>query len=251
MIKIDEIRELTAGHALVREIDVVPKGHVRLETAFLYPDGSSIDVFVRNDAPLRLSDLGQTTTWLLDMQLRPWLSKKRQRFVAEALRLHGVEQAGGALELRLASPNSLVAGIVSLGQAAVRVADLTYTRRSALLTLVTEELEEFLSDENFEFEANATLPGRANTSVKVDFLVTGPGRKSAIQTLASGSGSQAHIAANEIFKRWYDLRDRPENRITVFDDRTDVYRDEDLDRLRDFSDVVAISDKQTLSDLLA
>ena len=79
----------------------------------------------------------------------------------------------------------------------------------------------------------------------------GPRKRSAIQTLTSGNSSQAHINANEIFKRWCDLSERTENRITVFDDRSDVYRDEDLNRLADFSDVVALSDRQTMIDLLA
>ena len=41
-----------------------------------------------------------------------------------------------------------------------------------------------------------------------------------------------------------------EQRVTVLDDRADVHRDEDVQRLRDVSDVVALSDRQTLYDLL-
>ncbi|MGJ8495971.1 DUF1828 domain-containing protein, partial [Glaesserella parasuis] len=97
-----------------------------LETGFLYPDGSSVDVFVVEESALlrtiKLSDLGQTMSWLLDVQVKPWLSKKRQRFVEDALRVHGVHQAGGALELPLASLDGLVEGVVKLGQACVRVA---------------------------------------------------------------------------------------------------------------------------------
>jgi len=43
----------------------------------------------------------------------------------------------------------------------------------------------------------------------------------------------------------------PEQRITVLDDRHDVYRDDDIARLKELSDVVAFSDRQTLRDLLA
>jgi len=38
--------------------------------------------------------------------------------------------------------------------------------------------------------------------------------------------------------------------VTVFDDRFNVYRDDDLRHLRDLSDVVALSDRQTIADLL-
>ncbi len=64
---------------------------------------------------------------------------------------------------------------------------------------------------------------------------------------------QAHIQAKEIFRRWYDLDvpERPEQRVTVFDDSVDVYRDEDLERLKSLSDVIALSDRRALVDLLA
>jgi hypothetical protein len=257
MIEQSEIERRVQGHGLVRRVDTLPKGHVRIETAFLYPDGSSVDVFLVDDAPLfapgKLSDFGQTTSWLLDVQIRPWLSKKRQRFVEDALRIYGVEQHGGALEFSLESLDQLTDGLVKLGQACVRVADLSYTRRSSFTTAITEELEEFIGDSELEFEVNKELIGRHGRPVRVDFLVHGQRTSSALLTLASGSASQAHVAANEIFRRWYDLDspERAEQRITVLDDRHDVYRDDDIARLKELSDVVAFSDRQTLRDLLA
>jgi Domain of unknown function DUF1828 len=257
MIEQSEIERRVQGHGLVRRVDTLPKGHVRIETAFLYPDGSSVDVFLVDDAPLfaprKLSDFGQTTSWLLDVQVRPWLSKKRQRFVEDALRIYGVEQHGGALEFSLESLDRLTDGLVKLGQACVRVADLSYTRRSSFTTAITEELEEFIGDSELEFDVNKELVGRHGSPVRVDFLVHGQRTSSALLTLASGSASQAHVAANEIFRRWYDLNspERGEQRITVLDDRHDVYRDDDIARLKDLSDVVAFSDRQTLRDLLA
>lgn len=135
----DEIRHESDGHALVRSIDELRSGVVRLETAFLYADGSSVDVFVHRPEALFpslvLTDFGQTTAWLLDVQVKPWLSKRRARFVEDALRLYGVSQVGGALELALESVDRLLPGVVQLGQACVRVADLTYTRRSSLAAL--------------------------------------------------------------------------------------------------------------------
>jgi hypothetical protein len=257
MIDANEIRTRAEGHGVIRNVDQIEKGHVRLETAFLYPDGSSIDVFVVEESALframKLSDLGQTTSWLLDVQVKPWLSKKRQRFVEDALRIYDVRQAGGALERPLVSADALIDGVVKLAQACVRVADLAYTRRSSLQSSVTEDLEEILADSELDFEPNRELEGRHGTKVRVDFLVKGPRVSSALLALASGSTSQAHVVANEIFRRWYDLDvpARAVNRVTVFDDRFDVYREEDLRRLRDVSDVIAISDRQTLKDVLA
>ncbi len=257
MIDPEEIKRRVEGHSLIRSVDQLPKGHVRMETEFLYPDGSSVDVFIVQESPLlpaaKLSDLGQTTSWLLDIQVRPWLSKKRQRFLEDALRIYDVKQSGGALERALPSMDELIQGVVKLGQACVRVADLTYTRRSSLQTSVAEDLEEFLVDAELPFDTNAELDGRHGTKVRVDFLVRGPSVESALLALASGNASQAHIAANEVFRRWWDLDvpGRTKQLVTVFDDRFDVYREEDLQRLRDVSDVVALSDREAMKDLLA
>ncbi len=257
MSRLEDIRTRLDGHTLVRSVDAVDKGHVRIETAFLYPDGAHVDIFVPHDEPLfppaRLTDLGQTMSWLLDLQVRPWLSKKRQRLVEDALRLYDVEQQGGELIARLPGEDALMDGIVRLGQACVRVADIANTRRTSLQTGVSEEVEEVLADAEVDYEPNAELQGRFGAMVRVDFLVTGRRTRSALLTLASANTSQAHVIANEIFRKWYDLETpaRSEQRVTVFDDRHDTYRTEDLDRLRGISDVVALSEKQTLQDLVA
>lgn len=39
--------------------------------------------------------------------------------------------------------------------------------------------------------------------------------------------------------------------MTVFDDRYDVYRKEDLERLREKSQVIGLSDRTSIVDLLA
>ena len=87
----------------------------------------------------------------------------------------------------------------------------------------------------------------------MDFLVSGARTKSALLTLSNQSSSQAHVLANEIFRRWYDLDvpARTEQRVTILDDRYDTYREEDLRRLRDKSEVLALSDRRGIGDLLA
>lgn len=257
MFSVDDIRIRLADHSLVRDIDTTERGHIRIETAFLYPEGSNIDLFVVQDAPrlpsLRLSDLGQTYQGLLDLQVRPWLSKKRQAFVDDALRIYDVSLNGGALELPLASADVLMPGIVRLGQACVRVADLIYTRRSALQLPMTEEVEELIADAELAYVPGAELDGRFGNRVRVDFLVNGARTSSAVLTLSSANTTQAHVQANEIFRRWYDLNipARTEHRVTIFDDRFDTYREEDLRRIREHSDLLPLSDRTGIRDVLA
>lgn len=256
MTELPELQRMLAGHPLVRGLDRLPTGPVRIETAFLYPDGASIDLFIAEgpaqSAERRLTDLGQTMSWLLDVQVKPWLSRKRQGYLEDALRLYKVEQRGGELTRPLSQDSDLLPGIVSLGQACVRVSDLMFTKRSAMVTAFTEQVEEVLNDVDVPYAPNVELQGRFGNLVRVDFVTTGPGVQSAILTLSSGNPSQAHVAATEVFRRWYDLQipARHEQRVTVLDDRTDVYREEDIRRLRELSDVVALSDRQTLTDLL-
>jgi hypothetical protein len=260
MPNIQEIELFANDLCMVRSKDVVPKGHLRFETKFLYPDRSSVDLFVVNAAQQKLmpglpvlSDLGQTTAWLADVQVRPWQSKKRQRFLDDAIYILDVRQNGGALETVFA-PNhqGLEDAIIRLGQACVRVADLSFTRRSSLVVNVTDEVEELISDADLAYQANVSLPGRYGTVI-VDFLVEGRRRRSAVLTLAAQSTASARTMATDVFRKHYDLNDpqRDEQRVTVFDDRVDVYRDEDLDRLRGVCEVVPLSARKDLVALLA
>lgn len=257
MTDVAHVQALLRGHTLVRSVEQIRTGPIRIETEFLYPDGSSIDLFLVEDQDLfrknRLSDLGQTMSWLLDVQIKPWLSRKRQGFIEDALRIYGVEQRGGELVRTISGLDGLVPSIVALGQSCIRVADLMFTKRSAIVAAFTEQVEEVLSDVEVPYIPNAEIEGRHGRKVRVDFLAEGRSTKSAILTLSSGNTSQAHIAANEIFSRWYDLDipTRDEQRVTLFDDRVDVYRKNDLERLRDLSQLVAFSDRQTLIDLVA
>jgi hypothetical protein len=157
MIALDQVQQQLQDRSIVRTIDVVPRGHIRIMTGLLYPDGSSVDVFIVNDTPeipaggepaqpLRLSDLGQTVAWLLDVGVRPWLSKKRQAFIDDVLRLYDVRQAGGELILDSRPGDDLTVGILRLAQACIRVADLTFTRRASLQSPFSEDVEEVLAD---------------------------------------------------------------------------------------------------------
>lgn len=257
MIKLADIRDKLKCEALIRAVDQLPKGHVRIETALRYPDGGSIEVFVLDRDPLLpptvLSDLGHTTAWLLDVQIKPWLSKKRQALVDDVLNIHGVRQSGGALELDFVSIDEVETKVVVLAQACLRIADLTFTRRASLQSVFSDDVEEVLVDSNLPYEPNAEIEGRFNVPVRVDYLVHGPKRDTALMGWSSGNASQAHTVANEIFRKWYDL-DVPmrlEHRVTVFDDRYDVYRTEDMERIKNYSDLIALSDRRAVSDALA
>lgn len=255
----DDLRALAARVCMVKGIDTVPRGHVRLETRFKYPDRSSVDLFIQNPTQtgerLVLTDLGQTTLWLNDLQVRPWQSKKRSRFIEDALHVLEIRQAGGAFEVDFQmSQESLMDAVVRLGQACVRVADLTFTRRSTQQVYAGEELEEIISDAELLYETDAPLAGRHGIVIQVDFLVHGRRRDSAVLTLGSQTQTSAHATSIEVFRKMYDLKvpDRTEQLVAVFDDRFhELYRPEDLNRLSEVSEVFPLSQKRDIQAALA
>lgn len=250
--------EILHDLCMVREIDRVQRGHVRMETKFKYPDGGSIDLFVKHSHPdlflatRTLTDFGQTMSWLADMQVRPAQSKKRQRFVDDALRVLDVKQNGGALECDFeVAHDSLEDAVIRLGQACVRVADLAFTRRS-LPAPATEEVEEMLAEADLRYEPDATLVGQFGNVVTVDFLVWGRRSQSALLTLSSQTTHAAHASTNEVLRKLIDLEKRDEQRVTVYDDRFEnVYKPEDLKRIEQRSVLVPLSDHDEAVALLA
>jgi len=261
MIDLKQVKEQVEGHSLIYGTEALPKGHIRFETRFIYPDGDSIDAYLVDEGsrpPARVSDLGQTMDWLLTMQIKPWLSKKRQALLEDAIRIFQVQLKQGALEFLIKNLDELPVAIIRLGQACLRVADIMFTRRVSAQTVFSEEVEEILLDSELRVESNAEIPGRFGKPVRVDFLVYGPKARSAVMGFSSGNPSSAHTQANEIFRRWYDLENgkhqngkAPDQRVTIFDDRNNVYKDEDLERLKELSILLSFSDRPAIRDVLA
>jgi hypothetical protein len=263
MTTVEAVRAQLAGQACVVDVASLARGHIRIATDLRYPDGARIDVFVQGDGPLlqgvegptTLTDLGQTTAWLLDVGVRPWLSKKRSALIEDAVRVHGVERSGGELRLTMGPGETLPSAVLRLGQTCLRVADLTFTRRASLIAPFAEEVEEILGDAEIPYQAGVELPGRFGKLVAVDYLVTGKGQQSAILALTSSTQGGAHTVANEVFRRWFDLCETPgwgRQAVTIFDDRkVGLFRDDDLKRLELWSQVIGFSERGTIVATLA
>lgn len=131
-----DMQEIMAGierSALVLDVDTVPRGHVRITTGFLYPEGSSMDLFLVNtrftDGALKLTDFGSTLEWLMDLEVYPENSPAQTALLIAAARNCGVSFERGELELDLAALDELPDAIMRLGQTCLRLADLLYTTR--------------------------------------------------------------------------------------------------------------------------
>lgn len=185
--------------------------------------------------------------------LSPWTSEKRRSLVQDVLELHHVHQDGGELVCAVAGVDELGPRIIELGQACLRVSDLIFTKRMTITSSVVEQIESALDDAELSYRQNVDLHGRFGKPVRLDFLVEQPARPAAgILTLTSTTRSTAHATANEVFTKWYDVKESSDlgRRLTVFDDRQDLYRMDDLERLEDVCELVALSDTRRLVSLL-
>lgn len=96
MFDVGDVRKLISQNKYVVGVDVVPKGHIRIETSSLYPDGTSIAVFLLNNRPATLSDLGQTTSQLSGLRYTSE-SVSQQRRVVSVLENYSVQPDGRSL----------------------------------------------------------------------------------------------------------------------------------------------------------
>lgn len=262
MFTVAQAEEFLGQNALVAGIDSVPKGHIRIETGFLYPDGSSIDVFLENNPGMldvtrpKLTDFGGTWAWLQTLDMKPNKSPTQKLFFNKIMEVYGCCLVGSSIELQLDRLEELPMGIMKLGQACLRTADTIYTKRFRLQNGFNQEVEEFILEVASEYEPGAAIPLRSGEIIKVDFKVKGIKVDTAIQTLASGNAQYAHQRAVEINARWDDLRELSEwlgtgnQCLTVFDDSSNVYDSQDIARLERKSTVLPLSDTENLSVLL-
>lgn len=253
LFNVNDLRATLLRHCpLIADISLLPsQQYIRIETGMLYPDGSSIDVFLHEEiGGYELTDLAQTTAWLLNLQIKPWQSKKRQQFLDNALGTYGASRRDGELVLRVHRPEEISDGVLRLAQTCLRVADLMYTRRTMSLSSFNDLVEEIIADTELPYEPEYTLNGAYGNLVTVNFLVMGR-RQSAVLTLSGQSPSQSHTPAIEVFRKWHDLETTwPHQKITVLDDRV-TYRDEDIQRIARLSTVMPFSNREQIQQALA
>jgi hypothetical protein len=249
-----KIKDFVKEFSLVHQCDVVQNGMLRIATPFYYPNGSQIDLFLEStpDAlfpQLELSDYGQTADYLLDMQLKPWSTKNRRRLITDICEALEVKQQSGRFYIPLNFEelnNHFSSSIVKLAQACIRVADLSFTQRLQMAGTFQENIEEFISNADLQYEPDVELVGKFGNSVRVDFQVRGQTITSLIQTLSTPTPTNAHSKSVEVFTRWYDLLEHRANNqfVTVFDTTTTVYKEYDFKRLQELSTVLGFPEEQ-------
>ena len=248
----DNVQNLVSGFSLVEKCDVVKNGMLRLATPFQYPNGEKIDLFLgRQDHLFEkwiLTDLGQTTAYLLDLHIKPWTTKRRKQLVSDICSTLDVQSEGGQFQIVLSEQQlpEVSEAMVRLAQTCIRVSDLALTQRLRASGIFREDFEEFLDAVDVPYESPIILPGQFGKQVEIDFRVQGQRVSSLVQTLSTANPVASHQMSTEAFRRWYDLANQRNQHqfVSVYDTSTDSFRDDDLARLASVSTLIGYPAEQ-------
>jgi hypothetical protein len=257
MYTINDILKVLKCYPLALEADAISSSLIRIRTALKYPDGSNRDVFVEQPENVldfshsKVTDLGATFEWLFGAGIRAVQSSRRRAFVQDVASVLGVECNEGEISSWVLSEEQLPDTVMRVAQASLRVSDPLFTQRFIKGTELQEEFAEFLDARSLAFSERVTVAA-PNREVVFPFEVHGKTAKSWIQLLGSRSADAAHSSSIEAFTRWYDTRGiTPEvQRITVFDDGTNVYRGSDVLRFAEVSQLIPWSDQSSIEETL-
>jgi len=217
--------------------------YVRVRTPFLYPDGGVVDVFVRErDGNVTVTDLGEALGWPRQQTFGGKRSPKQHRLLQDICLTLGVELFKGQLIARANNSAALTDLIVRVAQAAVRTGDLWFTTRTRSLEAVTDEVADYLQDQSLPYERGVKLAGRSGRDWTLDFQVLAPARSALVFVLASGARAGARRVAEHVVAGWHDLSQfkvgpQAARFVSLFDDTSDVWSDEDFRLVESISDV--------------
>ena len=249
--------ELLMRNGLGELFVVAPKGEfLRIRTPFWYPDGGVVDVFVKErNGVFTLTDLGESLGWLRMQTVASRRSPKQQKLVQDICTTNGVELFKGQLVFRCTDPTQFSHAVIRLGQSIVRVADLWFTTRTRSVESVTDEVGDLLQDRSIPFERGVKLAGRSGRDWTVDFQTRTPEQSSLVFVLASGSRAAARRVSEHVVTAWHDLNlvktgAQPMRFVSLFDDTSDVWADEDFKLVESVSDVCRLSQPDELEHVL-
>ena len=156
------------------------------------------------------------------------------------------EGAQFQIEVPEGSVATLGESVLRLAQACIRVSDIAFTGTHRGVSAFREQVEDFIEEKQLSYEPDYTLVGAKGNEVRIDFRVESLSRPSLVQTLSAGNEVSARHQADNVFTKWYDIREHGEQHqfMTVVDSSVDVLKLFDLRRILDFSEVIRFPSHQ-------
>jgi hypothetical protein len=252
MITDEQIVEALRAHCLVYAHRILSNGHIRIDTKLLYPDGASIAVFIEQGDLLRherriISDFGMTFAKLAEFRVNPRQPKTRFQTISEMIGDFGVRIVDDRLTLEFREATDLGNSLIDFSQACLRASCMIFNRRTTQQDSLSEEVRNVVLATGLHFEPNFRFQGPFQKEIEVDYRVTSPSNPSSILTLGG-----SHVQANEVFRKWSDLNylGVQDRMITIYDERRELERKEDLVRLERVSDVLSLVNRKGIQMLL-
>ena len=139
---------------------VLARGDVRVRTPMQYPDGGFVDVFVvrGEDGHHLVTDYGDAFGWLRMNSISGKLTPNQRTLVDDVALTLGVELDRGQLQL-VGDGAPLADHVQRLAQAAVRVADISFTFRAQTTDTVADDVDEWLRSRSFEVQRGVRQRG--------------------------------------------------------------------------------------------
>ena len=276
---IEELKEqLTSSLPPLFQCDALGENRFRVRTPLIFPDGGVVDVFVsKSDDLYTVTDYGDAMGWLDMRSAATGIAPKQRSLVADACRTHGIEIEGGHVMLRRISASDLAQSIMRVAQAEACVGDVWFTMPEATRMSqdmrspqvignaanprssedsTASDVDAWLRGKDLQIERKYRVKGVSEQTWSVDFRTRSPAGESLVFLLSARTRTTARRRVNEVVTAWFDLGGRGESHsqpafISLFDDTTGAWRDEDFNLLKQQSNVAFWSRKDELERLLA
>lgn len=229
----------------------------RIRTPYLYPDGDIIDLYLATEGQQTiLTDFGESVSWLKSQTLAQRKSVKQRQLINDICLTQGVEFYHGALTLRVNAADNFSSLVTRLAQAAVRVSDLWFTFRTRAVESITDEVQDFLTDRQVQYERGEPFVGRSGRPWRIDFHTRTPARTALINVLSSGSQAAAGRIVDHVVATWFDLNHlalgpQALRFVSLFDDTMDIWTPENIRLVGELSEVAYWSNPDDFQQLIA
>ncbi|MCH7713160.1 MAG: DUF1828 domain-containing protein [Chloroflexi bacterium] len=221
-----------------------------LTTPFFYPDRDHIQLYIRQlpDHSFLVSDSGRTMMKLDTYGFELRRSPRRRAMIFQISNSLGVRYDNGRFFI-VAEENQLGQKIWDLLMSVHKVSDLVFTVTGYTTATFADEFEGFVSESHIQYERGKQLEFLAGTVENVDFWVNHSPVPKAILLLSAGSPGYAVQRSDRVYRTFNELRLANDNiaRLSILDDRQDVWTEPVVIRLNHVSTVLNWTDKRQVT----
>lgn len=190
----------------------------RLTTPFLDRNNDYTEIYIikQDDDSFKLTDAGETLNELFFSGLDIFNSKHRTNILKTILNSHGIEYGNDNNELyTIAAANELPQKKHMLIQCMQKVSDLFYLSKSNIQSIFTEDVKNFLEENDIRFVDSPNFVGKSKLSTSYDFVL--PKFKNIPERMIKASNNFDKNSARNIIFTWTDTKEVRENsKLYVF-----------------------------------